>query len=48
MESLPRTQEDVGRVLDVQRGGPVRLAGPAVALEEVLSLQPLPVTVTSH
>ena len=42
------TQEDVWRVLDVQGGGPVRLARPALALEEVLPLQPLPVTVKPH
>ena len=38
---LPWAREDVRRALDVQRGGPVCLAGPALALEEVLPLQPL-------
>ena len=45
---LPWAQEDVRRALDVQSGGPVGLAGPALALEEVLPLQPLPVCVMHH
>ena len=45
---IPWTEEDVRRVLDVEGGGPVRLAGPALALEEVLPLKPRPVTVSSH